>query len=141
MENILNSYGTSLEMKNMFTKQINNYTEKYFYNGKCEREYEVNIKIDDVNFMGIIDEIRFIDDEIQVIDYKSNSQGNLEELTEHYAPQIKLYAYALSKIFNKKVTGKIIFLAKDRECIIDCSDSAIATEIENFKKYCKGLQN
>lgn len=141
LENILNSYGTSLEMKNMFTKQINNYTEKYFYNGKCEREYEVNIKLDDVNFMGIIDEIRFIDNEIQVIDYKSNSQGSLEELTEHYAPQIKLYAYALSKIFNKKVTGKIIFLAKDRECIIDCSDSAIATEIENFKKYCKGLQN
>lgn len=141
LENILNSYGTSLEMKNMFTKQINNYTEKYFYNGKCEREYEVNIKLDDVNFMGIIDEIRFIDNEIQVIDYKSNSQGSLEELTEHYAPQIKLYAYALSKIFNKKVTGKIIFLAKDRECIIDCSDSAIATEVEKFKKYCKGLQN
>ena len=141
LENILNSYGTSPEMKNMFTKQINNYTEKYFYNGKCEREYEVNIKLDDVNFMGIIDEIRFIDNEIQVIDYKSNSQGSLEELTEHYAPQIKLYAYALSKIFNKKVTGKIIFLAKDRECIIDCSDSAIATEVENFKKYCKGLQN
>lgn len=141
LENILNSYGTSPEMKNIFTKQINNYTEKYFYNGKCEREYEVNIKLDDVNFMGIVDEIRFIDDEIQVIDYKSNSQGSLEELTEHYAPQIKLYAYALSKIFNKKVTGKIIFLAKDRECIIDCSDSAIATEIENFKKYCKGLQN
>lgn len=141
LENILNSYGTSPEMKNMFTKQINNYTEKYYFNGKCEREYEVNIKLDDVNFMGIADEIRFIDDEIQVIDYKSNSQGSLEELTEHYAPQIKLYAYALSKIFNKKVTGKIIFLAKDRECLIDCSDSAIATEIENFKKYCKGLQN
>lgn len=141
LENILNSYGTSPEMKNMFTKQINNYTEKYYFNGNCEREYEVNIKLDDVNFMGIVDEIRFIDDEIQVIDYKSNSQGSLEELTEHYAPQIKLYAYALSKIFNKKVTGKIIFLAKDRECLIDCSDSAIATEVEKFKKYCKGLQN
>ena len=141
LENILNSYGTSPEMKNMFTKQINNYTEKYYFNGRCEREYEVNIKLDDVNFMGIVDEIRFIDDEIQVIDYKSNSQGSLEELTEHYAPQIKLYAYALSKIFNKKVTGKIIFLAKDRECLIDCSDSAIATEVEKFKKYCKGLQN
>lgn len=141
LENILNSYGTSPEMENMFTKQINNYTEKYYFNGRCEREYEVNIKLDDVNFMGIVDEIRFFDDEIQVIDYKSNSQGSLEELTEHYAPQIKLYAYALSKIFNKKVTGKIIFLAKDRECIIDCSDSAITTEIENFKKYCKGLQN
>lgn len=141
LENILNSYGTSPEMKNMFTKQINNYTGKYYFNGRCEREYEVNIKLDDVNFMGIVDEIRFIDDEIQVIDYKSNSQGSLEELTEHYAPQIKLYAYALSKIFNKKVTGKIIFLAKDRECIIDCSDSAIATEVEKFKKYCKGLQN
>ena len=141
LENILNSYGTSPEMKNMFTKQINNYTGKYYFNGRCEREYEVNIKLDDVNFMGIVDEIRFIDDEIQVIDYKSNSQGSLEELTEHYAPQIKLYAYAVSKIFNKKVTGKIIFLAKDRECIIDCSDSAIATEVEKFKKYCKGLQN
>lgn len=141
LENILNSYGVDSEMKNMFTKQINNYTEKYYFNGKCEREYEVNIKLGDVNFMGIVDEIRFIDDEIQVIDYKSNSQGSLEELTEHYAPQIKLYAYALSKIFNKKVTGKIIFLAKDRECIMDCSDSAIATEVEKFKKYCKGLQN
>lgn len=141
LENILNSYGIDLEMKNMFTKQINNYTEKYYFNGKCEREYEVNIKLDDVNFMGIVDEIRFFDDEIQVIDYKSNSQGSLEELVEHYAPQIKLYAYALSKIFNKKVTGKIIFLAKDRECLIDCSDSAIATEVEKFKKYCKGLQN
>lgn len=141
LENILNSYGTSPEMKNMFTKQVNNYTEKYYFNGRCEREYEVNIKLDDVNFMGIVDEIRFIDNEIQVVDYKSNSQGSLKELTEHYAPQIKLYAYALSKIFNKKVTGKIIFLAKDRECIIDCSDSAIATEVENFKKYCKGLQN
>lgn len=141
LENILNSYGIDLEMKNMFTKQINNYTEKYYFNGKCEREYEVNIKLDYVNFMGIVDEIRFIDDKIQVIDYKSNSQGSVEELVEHYEPQIKLYAYALSKIFNKKVTGKIIFLAKDRECLIDCSDSAIATEIENFKKYCKGLQN
>lgn len=141
LDNILNSYGISPEMKSMFTKQINTYTEKYYFRGKCEREYEVNIKLQDVNFMGIVDEIRFFDDEIQVIDYKSNSQGSLKELTEHYAPQIKLYAYAISKIFNKNTIGKIIFLAKDRECEIDCSDSEVAREAAKFIKYCKGLQN
>lgn len=141
LENILNSYCIDSEMKNMFTKQINNYTKKYYFNGKCEREYEVNIKFDDVNFMGIVDEIRFIDDEIQVIDYKSNSQGSLEELVEHYAPQIKLYAYAVSKIFNKKVAGKIIFLAKDKEFEIDCSPAEVTKEVSKFIKYCKGLQN
>lgn len=141
LENILNSYGTFPEMENMFTKQINTYVDKYYFTGKCEREYEINLKIDEVNFMGIVDEIRFFDDEIQVIDYKSNSQGSLEELAAHYAPQIKLYSYAASKIFNKKVTGKIIFLAKDKEYEIDCSRAAVAKEVSEFIKYCKGLQN
>lgn len=141
LENILNSYGIDPDMKNMFTKQINTYVDKYYFTGKCEREYEINLKIEDVNFMGIVDELRFYDDEIQVIDYKSNSLGSLEELVEHYAPQIKLYAYAASKIFNKKVTGKIIFLAKDKEYDIDCSRAAVAKEVSEFIKYCKGLQN
>lgn len=140
LDNILNSYGVELKLKNMFLKQINTYADKYYFKGKCKREYEINLKIDGVNFMGIVDELRFFEDEIQIVDYKSNFRGTLDELAKYYAPQIKLYSYGVSKIFNKKVSGKIIFLSKDAEYEIDCSETVIINEVEKFIKLCKGLQ-
>ena len=51
--------------------------------------------------------------EITLIDFKTDRKKDEKSLRKSYSEQIKLYAYAIEKIENKKVTKKIIYSAQN----------------------------
>jgi ATP-dependent helicase/nuclease subunit A len=59
---------------------------------------------------GIIDVIFDEDDEMVLVDYKTDHTYNGAELTEKYALQLNIYAEAIEKILRKKVKEKYLYL-------------------------------
>lgn len=59
----------------------------------------------DVLLQGIIDAYLYEDDELVIVDYKTDylPDGNINHLSDKYAMQLKCYSYALEKITKKKV--------------------------------------
>lgn len=69
---------------------------------------------DCVLIQGIIDLFIEFDDEIILVDYKTNKTANLDKLKENYAMQMTLYAKSLQESFNKKVTAYLYGFATDK---------------------------
>ncbi len=65
--------------------------------------------LDPIIVQGIIDVFFIEDDEIVLLDYKTDSVKEPEDLIKRYRAQIDLYAKALEKAFNKKVKEKILY--------------------------------
>ena len=90
--------------------------------GKIFREanFETEVSLSDIKgfeeadekilLQGIIDCYFEEDEEIVLIDYKSDSYNNPDELTARYKIQLDWYAYALEKITGKKVKEKFIYM-------------------------------
>ncbi len=97
-------------------------------------EHPVRIKIDDKEFVGIIDRIIKKDGEICLIDYKTSKPSNEIETIENAKKQLSLYAYLLKMqhIFPKK--GYIWLLSQDKVIEVDFDDSLIEKEIKNIKE-------
>ena len=57
---------------------------------------------------GVIDLLAIKDDEAVIVDYKYSAKSD-EKLAESYREQLLLYAYAVDKVFHKKVTRKYLF--------------------------------
>jgi len=51
--------------------------------------------------------------EVTLIDFKTDKSADHEKIRKNYSRQIKLYAYALEKIENKRVQKKIIYSAQN----------------------------
>ena len=51
--------------------------------------------------------------DVTLIDFKTDRGANLEKIRQNYSEQIKLYAYAIEKIENKAVSKKIIYSAQN----------------------------
>jgi len=58
---------------------------------------------------GVIDVFFIEDDNVIVMDYKTDRVENSEELSARYKEQINIYAEALEKLTGKPVTGKILY--------------------------------
>ena len=76
-------------------------------------------KDNDILVQGIID-LFYIDcnDNIIVVDYKTDHEYDLKKLTERYRKQLELYGIALEKYFNKRIYKKYLyslFLGKEIE--------------------------
>lgn len=89
----------------IFNKEI--YKEKSFIVNVpakliLETESEENVLL-----QGVIDLLTVCGDTAQIFDYKY-SQLDGESLREKYQKQLDLYAYAVEKVLNKKVTDKFI---------------------------------
>ena len=89
----------------IFNKEI--YKEKSFIANVpakliLETESEENVLL-----QGVIDLLTVCGDTAQIFDYKY-SQLDGESLREKYQKQLDLYAYAVEKVLNKKVTDKFI---------------------------------
>lgn len=99
----LRKHGIDENIKNvesarkLFSSFKNNY-----HHGDSIHEYNFMIKFDSGYLSGSIDEVRFLeDDEIQIIDYKTNRVKNLNKLIQNYEPQILLYSIAIKDIYGK----------------------------------------
>ncbi len=56
---------------------------------------------------GVADLVVMLPEEIWLLDFKTDSvTAGVEEKRAHYAPQLKLYASALEKIYNRRVTHR-----------------------------------
>ena len=74
---------------------------------------------DDENILlqGVIDCWFEEDDGIVLLDYKTDSFRDTEEIRRKYALQVELYAYALEKITKKTVKNKYIYLFFDNSVL------------------------
>ncbi len=85
---------------------------KQFPNFK--NEYEIYSKESNYYIYGIIDKLIISDSSVTIVDYKTDNIS-LEKLlskSEHYIPQLKFYAYAVSKKFKEaeKIDVDLIFV-------------------------------
>jgi len=80
----------------------------------CKNEYEIYSKENDYYIYGIIDKLIIEDATITIIDYKTDNVS-MEKLilkSEHYIPQLKFYAYAVSRKFKEaeKIDVELLFI-------------------------------
>jgi ATP-dependent helicase/nuclease subunit A len=78
---------------------------------------EAGLENEFVVVQGVADLVVLLPQEIWLVDFKTDDVGNdeLPEKIKLYAPQLKLYAAALEKIFGRKVTLRALhFLARRR---------------------------
>jgi ATP-dependent helicase/nuclease subunit A len=77
-------------------------------------EFEAYLKEEDFYLFGILDKLIFEENKITIVDYKTDNikETELYSSAEKYLPQLKFYAYIISKLFNKKqqVEGRLIFI-------------------------------
>ena len=71
----------------------------------------------EVMLQGIIDCIAIKDDEMFIIDYKTDRVTDISEITKKYKIQLDLYAYAAEKIYKKSVKKKILYSFDKNETI------------------------
>ena len=62
-----------------------------------------------VLIQGIVDAFFFENDELVILDYKTDRVRSPETLKKRYAVQLRLYADALSKAYQKRVSGLYIY--------------------------------
>lgn len=67
-----------------------------------KNEYEVYSQEGEFYLYGIIDKLIFTNNKLLIIDYKTDSiqLDDINKRAENYYPQLKFYAYVLSKIFK-----------------------------------------
>ncbi len=79
-----------------------------------QNEFEVYLKEQDYYLFGILDKLIIDNEKIIIVDYKSNNINENEIITnaEKYIPQLKFYAYIISRFFSDKkpIECRIIFI-------------------------------
>ncbi len=77
-----------------------------------------NISQDEtVLLQGIIDMFFYEDNEIVLVDYKTDKVNNTQIIKNRYEKQLEYYEKALTSITNKKVKGKYIFLVETGQVV------------------------
>ncbi len=91
-----------------------------------EAPFEIEINISDIIdiqseekiiLQGIIDCYFYEDDEIVLVDYKTDYYENLDKIKEKYRQQLQLYTLAIEKITAKRVKNKILYLFSKKNMI------------------------
>ena len=106
---IYTKIGKDRLLKNFFNyKKLDIKGEKYF-------EFDFLIKLEEGYINGSIDELIISEDDIFIVDFKTNRSSNIEKLLEYYKNQIYLYSIAVNKIFKKRPKKSYIhFLEMDK---------------------------
>lgn len=100
-------------LENRIRKHINSYK-----NRKTDRnsifEFEFLLKLESGMMTGSIDKLIISDEEIEIVDFKTNRIKNLDQLINYYTPQIRLYGMAVKELFGKTPKKSYIhFLEED----------------------------
>ncbi len=125
------------EISSLDTQKIKNFTESEFFyrminSSFIQREApftfykkisELSSKEEDKNndalvlIQGIIDLFFIENDEIVLLDYKTDKNTNHEEIRKRYSLQLSLYEEALKKRYNLPVKEKYIYLFESNEFV------------------------
>lgn len=73
--------------------------------------YHADLAGEQILLQGVVDCALIEDDGITVVDFKTDrvTQETLQERAEHYAPQIRTYAEALERIYEKPVKEAVLY--------------------------------
>lgn len=66
---------------------------------------------------GVADCVIENENDIVLVDYKTDKENDITKLISRYSNQLTLYAEALEKIFNKPVSAKILYSFHLKQCI------------------------
>lgn len=86
-------------IKDAIYRHIRNYLKEEKYGDKYF-EFEFLYELENGNIVGSIDQVICIDDDIEIVDFKTNRVMNLNSLVENYKPQLRIYSLAIEKIFG-----------------------------------------
>ena len=76
-----------------------------------------------------------------VYDFKTNIVGDREDLVDFYSPQLKIYAYAVEKIFDIEVVFSGIVFLEDGEIIsIDIDQDSYRENINEIRDFVKFIR-
>lgn len=115
--NIFNQEITEPLVKNIQTELRDFYlsSQYKFLNSfpNIHNEYEVYLKQEDYYLFGILDKLIIDDERILIVDFKTDSidADEIQSKAKKYLPQLKFYAYIISRLFNKKknIECRVIF--------------------------------
>jgi ATP-dependent helicase/nuclease subunit A len=105
-----------------------------------KNEYEAYLKEGDYYLFGILDKLIIDEKKIIIVDYKTDNikETELNSRAEKYLPQLKFYAYIISRLFIKKyeIEGRIIFVKYPEKPYVfkynDISDRNIKADIDTM---------
>jgi ATP-dependent helicase/nuclease subunit A len=94
-----------------------------------KNEYEAYLKEGDFYLFGILDKLIIEDKKLIIVDYKTDfiNPDEIEASSQKYLPQLKFYAYIISRLFNKKqkIEGRVIFIKfPDKPFIFNYDESS-----------------
>lgn len=110
IDKILNFYRSSIGLRLLSSKSINRETP-FVLNKKASKVLDLQDCDENVLIQGIIDCYFEEDDELVLIDYKTDYilEGNLEDMVNKYRGQMALYKEALERITERKVKEIYIY--------------------------------
>ena len=95
------------------------FRERPFVMGMKAKEVDEAYDSDElVVVQGIIDAFFYEEDEVVIVDYKTDNVPNIEELVGRYKAQLDCYGAAIEKVTGKRVKEKIIYSTKYNDTII-----------------------
>ncbi|MGL5259484.1 MAG: helicase-exonuclease AddAB subunit AddA [Lachnospiraceae bacterium] len=124
IQTFLKSYLSQRMQKSDLMGQL--YREQPFVIGIPANKLQKKIECDEIVLMqGIIDAYFVEDEELVLVDYKTDVIKTKNELIDRYKVQLEYYANALEKLTNKKVKECILYsfyleetISLDKECIL-----------------------
>lgn len=84
---------------------------------KIDNTLESRFNNENVIIQGAVDVCFIEDDEVVILDFKTDRVDDITELKEAYSEQLSIYALACEKIFGKKVKEKLIYSFKFSDII------------------------
>lgn len=93
-----------------YIREFDNHTK--LINNDCEKEVLVDVEKDKIKLYGIVDNIKYNEDIMAIIDYKTGStKATLDNINYGFNMQLPIYIYLSNKLYpNKKFGG--IYLHK-----------------------------
>lgn len=85
--------------------------------GQLYREQPFMFSCNDLLIQGIIDAYFIEDEEIVIVDYKTDRVDDINELTERYHVQLEYYGMALSAMLDKPVRDLIIYSTRFKNTV------------------------
>lgn len=131
------------EIKNELMPYIDNYINMYSEDyDEVFLEKPFHIKIGNSYLNGVIDRINIKGDNIEIVDLKTNRLKNKNVLVEEYTPQLQVYAYAVGKILNKRVTkASILFLESGEKVEVSLDKKEVLDNIKNINNFIDFVEN
>ena len=133
------------ELKNQIISDLKNYYSSKTYSfvhgfSNFMNEYEIYVKEDDYYLYGIIDKLIITNENIIIVDYKTDDiqLNEIDERSKAYLTQLRFYAYIVNRLFSSKSNFqlRLIFLKHPDAGV---TEEISRNELQKFGKEIKTM--